>query len=131
LWIFPILSLVGLRLIATFIDKDAILLTQPLNPCGIEAMARTTKMHLKKHVACGCSPSMPIDFQIVHCSFGFRWMGMQQRYLTWNRSGASVNSSTEGFFDEFGLMKEVEDLYTTWTCWLQQTADEKKRTSRG
>ena len=104
-----------LQLIATFVDRDAILLTQPLHqgkPNGSNAEVSTTKNEtLKKH-GVRVRSNMPRFSEWYTVILEFKMEGDQEKIphveKTWS---VGQFFDKEGFFDEIGLMEEVEKLY--------------------
>ena len=117
-----------LQLIATFIDKDAILLTQPLNPDATNdtKKTKTNNEMLKKH-GVRVRSSMPRFSEWYTVVLEFKMDGDATPPYVEQKWSVGKFFDKEGFFDEFGLMKEVEDLYARLErADYNKAADEKK-----
>lgn len=120
-----------LQLIATFIDKDAILLTEPLHPGkpnGSDGVVANTKNEtLKKH-GVRVRSNMPRFSEWYTVILEFKMDGDQAKVPHVEKKW-SVGQffDKEGFFDEFGLMKEVEHLYRRLERADYDKADSEKK----
>lgn len=94
-----------LQLIATFIDKDCILLTQPWS-----ADNGTTKNEMLKKHGVRVRSNLPRFSEWYSVILEFK---MEEGKTPYTEQKWSVGKffDKEGFFDEFGLMKEVDKLF--------------------
>ena len=94
-----------LQLIATFIDKDCILLTKPWN----EGNGKTKNEMLKKY-GVRVRSNLPRFSEWYSVILEFK---MDEGKSPYTEQKWSVGKffDKEGFFDEFGLMKEVDKLF--------------------
>jgi signal peptidase complex subunit 2 len=94
-----------LQLIATFIDKDSILLTKPFS----DANGKTKNELLKKY-GVRVRSNLPRFSEWYSVILEFK---MEEGLSPYTEQKWSVGKffDKEGFFDEFGLMKEVDKLY--------------------
>jgi len=99
-----------LQLIATFIDKDSILLTQPLSPDTESGQKDKTKNELLKKHGVRVRSNLPRFSEWYSVILEFK---MDEGKSPYSEQKWSVGKffDKEGFFDESGLMKEVEKLY--------------------
>ena len=94
-----------LQLIATFIDKDCILLTKPWNPENGK-----TKNEMLKKYGVRVRSNLPRFSEWYSVILEFK---MDEGKSPYTEQKWSVGKffDKEGFFDEFGLMKEVDKLF--------------------
>ena len=101
-----------LQLIATFIDKDSILLTQPLSPETEAGKKTSTKNELLKKHGVRVRSSLPRFSEWYTVILEFK---MEEGTTPYSEQKWSVGKffDKEGFFDEIGLMKEVPLHFST------------------
>ncbi|CAB9527269.1 peptidase complex subunit 2 [Seminavis robusta] len=101
-----------LQFIATFIDKDSILLTKPLSPDTEAGKKTSTKNELLKKHGVRVRSNLPRFSEWYSVILEHR-MDEKEAKSPFTEQKWSVGKffDKEGFFDEFGLMKEVEGLY--------------------
>jgi signal peptidase complex subunit 2 len=119
-----------LQLIATFIDKDSILLTKPLNARtkedGKKSSTKTTKNELLRNYGVRVRSSLPRFSEWYTVILEFR---MEDKKSPYTEQKWSVGNffDKEGFFDEVGLMKAIEGLYEKFEKGEYTKADTEKK----
>lgn len=116
----PILGICGcayfllsgvLQLIATFIDKDSILLTKPWNPDSVTGQTfDTNNVLLKKH-GVRVRSNLPRFSEWYSVILEFKMDDGDESPFTEQKWSVGKFFDKDGFFDEFGLMSEVDKLY--------------------
>jgi signal peptidase complex subunit 2 len=97
-----------LQLIATFIDKDSILLTLPLNQDSDSKKAKTKNQMLQKH-GVRVRSNLPRFSEWYSVILEFR--DVEDSLFTEKKWSIGKFFDKEGYFDELGLGSEVEALY--------------------
>lgn len=113
-----------LQLIATFIDKDSILLTQPLD--GENSKKTKTKNEMLQKHGVKVRSSLPRFSEWYTVILEFR--DVENSPFTEQKWSVGKFFDNDGYFDEFGLMKEVESLYARFEKGeYSKSGDEKKK----
>jgi len=124
-----------LQLIATFIDQDSILLTKPFDPDSPSGDGKdgsnkksTTKNELLKKYGVRVRSNLPRFSEWYSVILEFKMDGDMKTPYTEQKWSVGQFFDKEGYFDEFGLMKEVEDLYDRFEGGeYTKSEDEKKK----
>jgi len=129
-----------LQLIATFIDKDAILLTVPLSKSEDAKKKKKTTTMMKKNAVKNemlqkygvrVRSSLPrfSEWYTITLEFNVDGDKDQTKATPYVEKTWSVGQffDEEGFFDESGLMKEIEDLYARLERADYNTPDKEKK----
>ena len=119
-----------LQFIATFIDKDSILLTKPLSSGtkvdGKKPSTKATNNELLKKYGVRVRSSLPRFSEWYTVILEFR---MEDKKSPYTEQKWSVGNffDKEGYFDEVGLMKAIEGLYERFERSEYTKTDEEKK----
>lgn len=111
-----------LQLTATFIDKDSILVTKPLNS---ESEKPKTKNEILQKHGVRIRSSLPRFSEWYTVILEFQ--KMENSPCTEQKWSVGKFFDKEGYFDEFGLAKEVEALYERFEKGEYSKSQEEKK----